>query len=222
MSASDAVKEFCADAIKIRACDLRRDPQTRGDFQRAERHDAKRHAGGDDLCGKSGVEILCGETESCSQRVAILSAVANLVEDWIFLLHSAEDALFAVLRRRETDGDGADAEVEGDLLCAAQDRMVAVKPTCGAKGRVAGEGDLFGGEEDANLHAALALDLGSAREDEGRLAEVGFAGEGLHLGGREAAGIGEDSESIAFKGVLGEDIDLRDVINTVSRLGGSG
>src|SRR5882757_4288596 len=97
MSASDAVEEFCTDTIKMSACDRWRDPQTRGDLQRTEWHDAKSHAGGDDLCGKFWVEILYGEIESCSQCVAILSAVSFLAEDWVVLLHGAEDALFAGL-----------------------------------------------------------------------------------------------------------------------------
>src|SRR5260370_27033100 len=100
--------------------------------------------------------------------------------------------------------------------------MVPIEPTCSSEGRMAGEGNLFGGEEDANLHAALALDLGSAREDEGRLAEIRFAGQGLHLGCGEAAGIGEDSERVAFKGILGEDIDLGEVICAVSGWGSCG
>jgi hypothetical protein len=45
-------------------------------------------------------------------------------------------------------------------------------------------------------------------EDEGGLAEVGLAGEGLHLGGGEAARVGEDGEGVAFEGTLGEDVDL--------------
>jgi hypothetical protein len=87
---------------------------------------------------------------------------------------------------------------------------------------MAGERDLFGGKEDANLHAMLALDLGSARKDEGRLVEIGLAGEGLHLGGGEASGIGEDSKGVAFKGILGENIDLREVIGAMGGRGDCG
>jgi hypothetical protein len=84
------------------------------------------------------------------------------------------------------------------------------------------EGDLFCGEEDANLHAAFLFDLGSAGENEGRLAEIGLAGERLHLTGGEAAGIGEDGEGVAFKRCFGEDIDLREVVCAVGRLWGCG
>src|SRR5882757_11179249 len=100
--------------------------------------------------------------------------------------------------------------------------MVPVEPACSAEGRMAGEGDLFSGEEDANLNAMLALDLGNARKDEGRLVEVGFASESLHFGGGEASGIGEDSKGVAFKGILGEDIDLREVIGAMGGRGDCG
>ena len=87
---------------------------------------------------------------------------------------------------------------------------------------MAGEGNLFGGEEDADVDAALAFDLGCAREDEGGLVEVGLAREGLHLVGGEAAGIGEDSEGVAFKGIFGEDIDLGEVVGAVGCRRGCG
>ncbi len=45
-----------------------------------------------------------------------------------------------------------------------------------------------------------------AGKDEGGFAEVGLAGDGLHLVGGEAARIGEDGESVAFERVFGEDI----------------
>ena len=74
---------------------------------------------------------------------------------------------------------------------------------------MAGEFELFLHGEDADLDAALALDLRLAREDEGGLAEVGLAGEGLHLLGGEAAGVGEDGERVAGESALGEDVYLR-------------
>jgi hypothetical protein len=83
---------------------------------------------------------------------------------------------------------------------------------------MAGEGDLLRGEEDADVDAAFAFNLGSAWEDEGRLAEIGLAGEGLHLGGGEAACIAEDRESVAFERIFGEDIDLREVVGAVGGL----
>src|SRR5260370_36839329 len=100
--------------------------------------------------------------------------------------------------------------------------MVPIEPTCSSEGRMAGEGNLFGGEEDADLHTTLALDLGSARKDEGRLVEIRFAGEGLHLVGGKAAGIGKDSEGVAFKRGFGKDIDLREVVRAVGRCGSCG
>ena len=93
--------------------------------------------------------------------------------------------------------------------------MVPVEPACSAERGMAGEGDFFRGEEDADLDAAFAFDLRGAREDEGGLAEVGLAGEGLHLFGREAAGVGEDGEGVAFEGALGEDVDLGVVVGAV-------
>ena len=127
-----------------------------------------------------------------------------------------------MLRRCEADRDGADAELEGDLLCVAEDGVVAIQPACGAKRGMAGKGNFFGGEKDAHLHTTLTLDLGSARKDEGRLAEIGFAGEGLHLVSGEAAGIGEDSQGIAFQWIFGEDVDLCIVVCTVSSRGSCG
>ena len=70
-------------------------------------------------------------------------------------------------------------------------------------------------EEDADLNAAFAFDLRGAGKNEGGLAEVGLAGEGLHLVGGEAAGIGEDGEGVAFERVFGEDIDLGEVVGAV-------
>ena len=84
---------------------------------------------------------------------------------------------------------------------------------------MAGEGNFFGGEEDADLHAAFAFDFGGARKDEGGFAEVGLAGDGLHLFGGEAAGVAEDGEGVAFKRSFGEDIDLGKVVGAV---GGAG
>ena len=97
--------------------------------------------------------------------------------------------------------------------------MVAVEPGCGAKRRVAGERNFFGGEKNAHLHTMLAFDFGRARKDEGGLAEISFAGEGLHLVCGEAAGISEDGESVAFERIFGEDIDLRVIVCAMSRRG---
>ena len=73
---------------------------------------------------------------------------------------------------------------------------------------MAGETEFFFGGEDADLHAVFAFDVGRAREDEGGLGEVGLAGEGLHLGGGEASGIGEDGEHVASEWSFSEDVDL--------------
>jgi hypothetical protein len=79
--------------------------------------------------------------------------------------------------RREGDGDGADAEVEGDLLRAAKDGVIEIEPACGAERGMAGELEFFAHGEDADVDAALAFDLGGAGQDEGGLAEIGLAGE---------------------------------------------
>lgn len=128
----------------------------------------------------------------------------------IVLAHGGEDA-GASLFGGEGDGDGADAEVEGDLGRATLDGVVEVEPACGAEGGVAGELELFADGEDADVDAAGGFDLGRAGQDEGGLAEVGLAGDGLHLGGGEAAGVGDDGEGVAFEGAFGEDVDLSGV-----------
>src|SRR5579862_9460858 len=122
------------------------------------------------------------------------------------------------MRRDEAHGDGADPKVERDLFCPTQDRMIPIEPACCAQRGVSGEGHLFGSKEDADLHSVLAFDLWRAREDEGGFAEIRLAREGLHLVSGETACIAEDGESIAFERVLGEDINLCEVVGAVSRL----
>ncbi len=70
-----------------------------------------------------------------------------------------------------------------------------------------GERELFFRGEDADVNAALTFDLGCAREDEGGFGEVGLAGERLHFVVGEAARVGKDGERVAFKRLLGEDVD---------------
>ena len=137
----------------------------------------------------------CGD---CGRRV-------DLAEGGIVLAHGAVDAE-AVLLRGEADRDGADAEIEGDGGGAAKDGVVEIEPARGAERGMAGELEFFAHGEDADVDAVLALDLGGAGQDEGGLAEVGLARDGLHLLGGEAARVGEDGERIAGEGLLGEDV----------------
>ena len=58
-----------------------------------------------------------------------------------------------------------------------------------------------------------------ARKDKGGLVQIGFAGKRLHLFRREAACIGKDSQGIAFKRILSEDIELGEVVGAVCRVG---
>src|SRR5271170_7495379 len=138
MGTSDAVEEFCPDAIKIRASDLRNDSQTRCYLHGSKRNDAERHAGGDDLCRETGIEIVRRKVEGCSERITIFSAIPDLTEDRVVLPHRAEDSLFAGLWRCEPYRDRADAEVKCDLLGAAQNGMIPVEPARSAQGRMAG------------------------------------------------------------------------------------
>jgi hypothetical protein len=204
IGASDAVEEFCVGLFEVRAGCWLWDCKARGDGERTQRHDAEGHASGDGLNGQRRIEVVYGEIE-CGGDLCV---VVNDAEGGVVLSHSAEDPMLAGVRRREADGDGANSEVEGDGRSAAQDGMVPVKPACGAEGWMTGKFELFLNCEDADVDAAFAFDLGLAGGDEGGLAEVSLAGEGLHLFGREAAGVGEDGEWISGESALGEDVDL--------------
>src|SRR5215813_13873562 len=98
-------------------------------------------------------------------------------------------------------------------------RVIPVEPACRAEGWMTGERDFSASEKDAHLHTAFALNFGRARKDEGRLAEVCFAGESQHLVRGNAARIGENGEGVALQWILGEDIDLGEVVSAVSRCG---
>lgn len=85
--------------------------------------------------------------------------------------------------------------------------MVQVEPGGGPERGMPGEWELFLSSEDAHLDAAFALDLGLAGEDEGCLREVGLAGQVLHRGRGQTAGVGEDRKGVAMERLLGEDIE---------------
>src|SRR5271170_1345615 len=158
------------------------------------------------------MEIFDGEVECVGQGRTLVGGVENPSEGGVVLPHSAEDTDFTGLRRIEANRDWPDTEVESDLLCAAKDWMIQIEPACGAQSGMASEWNLFGREEDADPDAAFAFDLRSAREDEGGFTEVGLARQGLHLVGGEAASVGEDSECVAFKRALGEDVHLGEAV----------
>src|SRR5271163_1206480 len=123
------------------------------------------------------MEIFDGEVECVGQGCTLVGGVENPSEGGAVLPHSAEDTDFTGLRRIEANRDWPDTEVESDLLCAAKDWMIQIEPASGAQRWMAGERDLFGSEEDADLNAAFAFDLRSAWQDEGGFTEVGLASQ---------------------------------------------
>jgi hypothetical protein len=64
--AGDAVEEFCVAVCEIGLRQRLRDGEARGDLERAQRHDAEGHAGGDGLDGKGRVEVADGEAEAAA------------------------------------------------------------------------------------------------------------------------------------------------------------
>lgn len=100
------------------------------------------------------------------------------------------------------DGDGAGlCDDLGDALGQQRDGA--------ADGRVAGEGDLGGGEEDVDLARGVCGGVGDV-VDEDCLGEVEFAGNGLFLvlgwfGAR--CGDGDDGEGVAAEAGAGEDVE---------------
>src|SRR4051795_13759640 len=94
--------------------------------------------------------------------------------------------------------------------------MIPIKPAGSTESRMTGEGQFLGRCEDAHPNSTLVFELRCARKDECCLREIGFTSEGLHLGVREASGIGKDAQLVAFERSLGEDINLRVVERDVS------
>jgi hypothetical protein len=62
--------------------------------------------------------------------------------------------------------------------------------------------------EDADTNAALFFCRRFSGEDESRFRKIGFARQGLHLFGRQAPSVGNDSQSVAGQSAVGEYIDL--------------
>src|SRR3984957_19817449 len=108
----DAVKEFCVAALEISASRMLRDPKTRCDLERLERHNAEGHPGGDGLRRKARVEIVDGERERSRKSAAIV----NISKGRVVLPHSPEDTVLALLGWSKAHGDGTNAKVECDLL----------------------------------------------------------------------------------------------------------
>ena len=75
---------------------------------------------------------------------------------------------------------------------------------------VAGEAQFFIHGKDADLVSFSLFDLGVAREDEGRLRQVGLTGQLLHLAIAEATRVGDDGQLVAFQWTIGEDIELNE------------
>ena len=200
--AGDDVEGFCIGGAEVLLCKLARDAEASEGCERAEWNDAEGNAGGDGLDGCYGVEVGWCETEGARDSEGIVC----LAECGIVLAHSAVDAE-GVFGRSELDGDGADGKIDGDCGSAAERGVVEVEPGGGAEGRMSGEAQLLLGGEDADLNAAFALDGWIARDDEGGLGEIGFASEGLHVLGGEAAAVMEDGEWVAGERLLGEDVE---------------
>src|ERR1700677_348986 len=215
--ASNAVEELCPGAFEMRASALLRNPQTGCDLDRSQQNNAERHSCRDDLCRQVRIEIVDGEVKCCGHRSSVLAAVHGRAEGWVILLHGAEDSILAGLWWCEADGNRDDPEVERDLRSSAEEEVIPIEPTGGAERGMAGKGNLFGSEEDANVNTAFAFKLRCTRKNEGGFAEVGLASEGLHLRGGEAARIWKNGERIAFEGTLGEDVYLCEVEATLCR-----
>ena len=69
---------------------------------------------------------------------------------------------------------------------------------------MAGERQLGLGREDADLGGMCRI---AWRQDEGRLGQVEFGGDGLHLAGAKAHGVQNDGQRIAAELPVGEDVD---------------
>src|SRR5262249_43417945 len=78
-----------------------------------------------------------------------------------------------------------------------------------AQGGMAGEWELLGHREDAHLHSLHALDAGVARQDEGRLRQIGLASETLELLLAQGAGVRKHGDGVSLEGAVGEDVDDR-------------
>ena len=98
----------------------------------------------------------------------------------------------------------AHLEIEHDF---AGQRMLAKIPRRTQR-RMPGKGQFFVDGEDADLDAFALFDGLVARENECRLAEVGFPRQLLHLVVAETAGIGEHRQLVAFQRPVGEHVEL--------------
>src|SRR5665213_590653 len=112
---SDAVEEFCVAAVEVTLRIALRYLETLRDFERAQRHNAEGHPGGNGLRRVMGVEVVDTEAEGRGDGAAIV----RKAEGWIVLLHGAMHAVLIGWRWREADGDGANVECECDRVCAA-------------------------------------------------------------------------------------------------------
>ena len=153
---------------------------------------------------KAIVEVFDGEPEDCGN----LRSIVEGAKGWVVLTHGGVDALLWRDGWIEADRNRPDGQVECNGLRTAQDGVIPIKPTGGAKRGMSRKLQFFRDGEDTDLHTAGGFDRGVARQDEGGLTEVGLPGERLHLLRRESANIGEDGERVAFKSTFGEDIDV--------------
>src|SRR5215469_3050773 len=121
----------------------------------------------------------------------------------IHLPHFAEET---VLARLKSYRHLTHLEVEHNFVGA---RLLMQIPRS-AQRRVAGERQLFIHGKDANLVSLSLFDVGVAREDEGRLGQVGLTGQLLHFAIAEATRVGDDGQLIALQWTIGEDIELNE------------
>jgi hypothetical protein len=106
---------------------------------------------------------------------------------------------------RELHGDLAHEKIEFHAGGAG----AAANHAGRAQGGMARERELLRHREDAHLHPVLALDGGLAGQDEGRLREIGLAGQTLELLLAQRAGIREHGHGVPLEGAVREDVDHR-------------
>ena len=125
-------KNFASLLLEIGAAAAAGEWQGVRHIKRAQRHDAKGHAGGDGLYRQSGIKVVDREVERSSD----LRAIVNRSEDRIVLLIVPKTPCSSRVWRREAYGNRTDAQIERDSLRATQNRMIPVEPARSAKRRM--------------------------------------------------------------------------------------
>ncbi len=179
-------------------------PRPGDDGEVAQGHEGERHAGGRDRrlvvleadLGRNEVEG--GGNGVARRRRAAVAGKLRQVE--------------ADLRRggtldRDAAADRTDLllEDEHDLAPGTvATRRLEAEDRRGADGRVAGEGELAPGREDADR---TGVDRVGGGPDEDRLRQVQLGRDGLHAGIVEPVAVEDDGERIALQRAAGEDVE---------------